>query len=294
MRRLELLINDIRFNADQINTSRYPSQRLMKFFSDAQRELQSLIVSNDAANKWFIKAKIQDLSYGVEEYALPDDIFALSYVLDVKRAYNQGADIVYYPLIKISDKELRRASGYSLAGNSFFISPLPTINLASGIQIKYVKQLATLSLRWGVISSFTSGVSIQLGAGYLTTQMTDYDDFVTVVDKDGVIKQSGIRVTGYNTGTGLVSTSDTLTGIAAGDYVVVGKLATSHSELPDVCEGVLTSMVERAIQRTDASQEFTWASLVTQEQKAAILAVVAGAQHDVMYPPITDEDYLNL
>lgn len=293
MRRLELLIKDVRFITDNIDTTRYPSINLIKFFNDAQREIQSIITVNDSPGKWFIKSTIQNLVYGQEEYDLPTDIFALSYILDVGRAMNQGADIVYYPLKMISDKELRREVGYVLSNNKLLLSPLPNVNLADGLRIKYVKQLPTLSIRVGQISSFTSGVSIQLGAGFITDQITDYDDFITVVDINGVIKQSEIRATAYNTGTGLISTSTTLTGIVAGDYVVIGKVATSNSELPDICESVLTSMVEKAIQKSDASEEFNWADLVSKEQRAAIIALVAGAQHDTMYPPITDEDYLN-
>lgn len=292
MRRLELLINDIRFNSDNLKTTRYPNIRLMKLFSDAQRELQSMIVTNDANGKWFIKTATQDLVYAQEAYDLPTDIFALSYVLDVARAMSQGVDQVYWPLRLLTDKELRRELGYVLSNNQVLMTPLPTVNLSSGLRIKYVKQLPTLSIRVGLVSALSSGVSITV-SGAIQEAITAYDDFVTVVDINGVIKQSNIRMTGYNQGTGVISTNTVLTAVATGDYVVVGRLATDHSELPDVCEGVLTGMVEKAIQRIDASQEFNWADLVTQEQKLAVLKVVQGAQHDNMYPPITDEDYLN-
>jgi hypothetical protein len=294
MRRLEQLINDIRFNSDNLQTSRFASIRLMKFFNDAQRELQSLIVSMDSAEKWFTEFQYQDLVYLQESYDLPSDIFGLSYVRSVGRAVDQSPDNqLYVPLDMISEKERRYRLGYILAASKILMSPLPTVNLGSGLRISYVKQLPTLSIRVGQISSFTPGVSIQLGAGYITDQITDYDDFISVVDQDGLIQQSGIRVTGYNTGTGLISTSSTLADVSNGDYVVIGKVSTTNSQLPDVCEGVLTSMVEKAMQRVDASQEFNWADLVSEEQKAAIMAVVQGGQHDTMYPPITDWEAIN-
>lgn len=291
MRRLELLINDIRFNSDNEQTTRFPSIRLMKFFNDAQREIQSMIIGADEIGKHFIGADTIDTVSGQESYDLPSDIFANSYVLSVGYSLDQSSLPYYTPLDQISDRERGTRLGYVLRNSTLLMSPIPTVPMTDGIRVDYVRKLYTLSIRIGSIASFISGTSITLNAGYSTATITDYEDFVTVVDKDGVIKQSGIRLNSYSTG--VIGTDTTLTGITAGDYVVLGRVASSHSELPDICEGVLTMMVEKAIQRVDASQEFNWADLITEEQKASILSVFQGADHDVKSPPITNHEYLN-
>lgn len=291
MRRLELLINDVRFNTDNVKTSRYPSIRLMKFFNDAQREIQSMIVTNDEVGKHFIGDDTIDTVTDQEAYDLPSDIFASSYVLSVGYSLDQSQSPHYTPLDQISDKERGTRLGYVLRNSQLLMSPIPATAMTDGLRVDYVRKLYTLSIRIGSIASYISSTSITLAVGFSTETITDYEDYVTVVDSNGVIKQSGIRLTSY--AAGVVGTSTALTGIAVGDYVVLGRVASSHSELPDICEGVLTAMVEKAIQRVDASTEFNWADLITQDQKDSILAVFQGADHDSKTPPITNHDYLN-
>lgn len=296
MRRIEHLINDIRFNANQEDNNRFSDLNLLKLFNDAQRAIQAIVFMSDTATHIFEKNQIYDLVSLQEEYDLPSDIYAQSSVTAVGRAINNGnaqAIIYYQPLRQITEKELRKELGYLIRGNKLVLSPIPQNGYTNGLKLTYARKMPTLSHRIGIISSFTSGTSIQLGAGFETTDITNFNDYITVVDKDGVIKQSGIFITGYNITTGLISTSATLTGIAANDYVVLGQYATSHSELPDECEPLLTNFVERRIFSIDSSPDVADSSLFTNEEKELISMLFSQKDHDVKYPPVTDDTYIN-
>lgn len=296
MRRLEQLINDIRFDSNQEDTNRFPSIRLMKFFNDAQRQIQAIIFMADSGSEVFQKEALYDLVANQEEYALPSDIYAQSSVSYVGRSVGNsvdGATRYYVPMRKITEKEIRKQFGYAIRGSTLLVSTIPQSGVTNGLRVIYTRKLPTLSLRVGKISSFVSGSSIALAAGFLTNDITLYDDFITVVGADGTIKQSGIALDGYNTGTGAITTSTALTGIAVDDYVAVGSYATTHPDIPDEAESLLTSFVERKIYAVDSSPDIGDSEIFTQEEKDIILKLFEKKDHDVKYPPIVDDTYLN-
>lgn len=288
MRRLEHLIKDVRFNSDNIETSRFDDINLLKIFNDAQSMIQSLIVKRDSSGKYFPGTDLVNIVASTEEYSLPTDAFAENFISSVSTLLSNS---LYDPLPLITLKEKNIKIGYIISGSVVILSPLPSSSITDGLQIKYVKKLPTLSYRVGRIQSYISATSITLVAGYVDTDFTEYEDFVTVVDVNGVVKQAGIRVALF--AGGVITTTDALTGIAANDYVVVGKYATSHSGLPDVCEGILTSLVNRMMFAYSASSEFNIESMLTADQRAIIEDLFARADHDVKYPPVTNGEFLN-
>ena len=293
MRRLEHLIYDTRFESGNPDTTRFSDLKFNKLYSDAQRALQALIVSVDEKGKHFTKSAIQDTVADQEEYSLPSDIYATNSIISVGllAETRSTAASIYYPLDPVTERENRLSPGYGVRDNELFLSPPVTYAKTNGLKITYTKKLPSLSVRLGKVSVVTSGVSIQLAATYSSEVILNHDDFVTVVDVDGTIIRSGIRVTAY--ATGLLSTADALTGVTSAHYVVLGKLATSHSELSDACETIMNSMVKKALFAIDASKEFNMAELITAEEKGIITGLFKKNDQDVVTPPVSGNSYLN-
>lgn len=297
MRRVKQLINDIRFNSNQTDTNRFSDLRLLKLFNDAQRQIQSIMFMADTDASVFDKETTQNLVKDQEEYTLPSDIFAINSVNSIGIASDDVITSdreVYVPLRKLSIKERRSGWGYILSGNKYLLTPVPEVSVTNGIRINYVQKLPTLSFRLAKISSLTSGSSISLGSGFPTTDITDFDDYVTVVDKDGAIINSGILVNSYNTSTGEISTSDSLDNVSTDHYVVLGKRATSHPDLPDVAEALLTTFVERKIDAIDSSKNIANSDVYNKEEKNNIISLFEKKEHDVKYPVIVNSMYLNV
>lgn len=295
MRRLEHLINDVRFNSNQTDTNRFSDIRLVKLFNDAQKAIQAIIFMADSGASIFDTEDTQDLVSDQESYALPSDIYAVSSINSVSIVSDNHVSSsreFYTPLRQLSVKERRRGWGYIISGSNILLSPIPMSGVTDGLKINYVKRLPTLSFRIGKVGSFISATSITMTSA-TTQDITAYDDYVTVVDANGVIQQSSILVTGYNTGTGVISTSTVLTDVAANDYVVLGKIATSHPQLPDETESLLTRYVERSIFAIDSSIDINESAVFTQEERDLIIALFEKKDHDVKYPPITNSTYIN-
>lgn len=293
MRRIELLINDVRFNTNNEGTNRYSSIRMIKFFNDAQRTLQALIHTHDTNGKYFVREVFLNLVANQESYAMPLDIFADNAITGVARLVTTSSIDYYTPMRQLTEKERRKEFGYIPQGATVLVSPVPNILLNLGLRINYTYRIATLSLRVGKIASKTDGVSVQLEAGFLADDITLFEDFFCVIGADGTIKDKEFALDGYNTGTGLISTSSTLVNGAVGDYVVIGAEATSHSELPNVCEQLLTNFVERKIHAVDSSKEISDINFLTQEEITSMKELFVDVEQDVKYPPIADDTYLN-
>lgn len=296
MRRIEHLINDIRFNTNQTDTNRFSDIRLIKLFNDAQRAIQAIVFMSDMGSTVFEKKSLTDIVLQQEEYDLPSDIYAVASVNAVLRAVNNSnVDAVQYfsPMRRITSKELRKQFGYTLRGNKLIISPIPQTGQINGLQVLYTAKLPTLSIRIGQIASFISGTSIKMKSGASIEDITQYDDFITVVSSSGVIKQSAIEMSGYSIGSRLISSPTLLTDVAVNDYVVIGTYGTSHPELPDEAEALLTTFVERKMNAIDSSPDIADTEVFSQDEKNLIMRLFEKKSHDVKYPPIVDDTYMS-
>lgn len=294
MRRLEHLINDIRFNSNQVDSNRFSDIRLHKLFNDAQKQIQAIIFMSDVDSSIFEVDYYMNMVADQESYSLPTDIYSVSSISGVGIAPNNissNTSYKYTQLSKISNKERRSQLGYIIKNKAVLISPIPRESVTNGILLTYIQKVADLSIRIGKIQAFVSGASITLAAGFSTETIENYADHVTVVDSDGVIKQSGINLNAY--AAGVITTDTALTGIAINDYVVLGKYATSHSELPEETEPLLTAFVERKIDAINSSIDLPNSQVFTQEEKDLVIQLFSDKDNDVQYPPITDSTYIN-
>ena len=117
------------------------------------------------------------------------------------------------------------------------------------------------------------------------------DDYVTVVDKYGAKVRGDIFIDTYTSGTW--STTNALTSVVAGQYVCMGNNSVNASRLPDACETYLLDYVrQRIATRNVYTDDAKKQAYFTEKQEADIQALFSNNQKDVLYPPITDTEFL--
>lgn len=290
MRRIEFLSDQVRRATDNRDTNAITNSEIAQYFNDAQDRIYSLVFQKMPESNIFVKTANTDLVSGTAEYTLPTDIYAVNAVNAVYVNYTGSAtDDSLTALKRLSDHEETLGFGYSLRKNTIRLTPPPTGNQSEGLRILYTEKLPTLGFREGSVDSFVSGVSITLAAGG-NEDINTRADFITVIDRDGAVKQSGIRVTGQ---AGLViSTDTTLTDVAAGDFVVIGEYATTNSFMPNECERFLLDYVQSKLYMRESSTDISVQKIFSDEIEDEIVGLFANNVPDALQVPIIESDWL--
>lgn len=238
------------------------TQTFVDLFNDAQRNLQTILYSN--APSVFITTGTIDLVAEQEEYSLPSGAFMNGALVAVE--YKWGSGSGDYTRLNKRVIAQRSSAGigtprhYIHFGGTLWINPRPSTSTTAGLRVTYESQKPDVDVRRGKISSYggtsTAPTSIVLDsstnslgeialAGDLTGQ------YITVVDKDGNQQMKAIPITAYNAGTDTITlgsfTAASGEEIAAGDWIVIGSNATTHSQFPDLCESYLVAFVKHRI-----------------------------------------------
>lgn len=308
MERLDLLIDRIRrYTATQSYTDSatgtaqvgIQTQMLVDLFNEAQHSCHGLIFANSPA--LFVKSATQDLVSGTESYTIPTDAFLGRNLIDV--AVRQGTTDPYISLIK-RDPKFRYdvangvPSWYIQHNKNILLNPVPNVNVTSGLRLTYEFSLPELDVRRGKISAIggtsTNPTSITCTSKTLLDLAfagTADPEYITIVDHLGNIKMDNIRVSAYDSGTGVLTTSvtaDAGESIAVNDFVVIGDYATTTSFLPEFCELYLTKYVEHAIMELLGHPSA--GMIMSQLQAAAQLLTVTFAEYnsDITEIPLHD------
>ena len=286
MRRLEHLILEVRSATSNKSISKISQQDMVNYFNRAQDSIQAIAMLVESGARLLSTTYTTNLVQNQESYDLPSNILASNSVTSVRLSQSNDQ---YFPLDRIIDKERQRGYGYAIIANKLYVSPTPNWNAVNKLEITYQKKVNRLGVRSGTIQSYSSGTGvITLAAGY-STEIGTYDDFFCVVDSSGNIINENLPIINFNAGS--LTTTAGLT-IANGNYIVCGKYATTHSELPDFCEGFMLSYVERKIQASESSSDLSSAGMFTSEEAQIIKDMFSTGSKDAMYPPITNTDYL--
>jgi len=202
----------------------------------------------------------------------------------------------------LTNPERNRGWGYIVRGNKLLITPIPQQMIIQSVRLIYVRKLYEVGPRYGAISALgASTITINLLLKDLTVNVKDYFDYISVVDRSGVFKSKELLVDNVvlnspaaGQATITINAATPMTGVAVGDFVIGGSRTTSHSELPDVCEQLLTNVSEKFIQYVDSSKDINNANALTTEERNLIADLFKSHSPDPPYPPIMFGDYLNL
>ena len=279
MKRIEHLINDVLFETNE-QSSRFSTIRFNKIFNDAQQEIQRIIHTSNTDSKFFSTYFFQDLSSQQKVYAMPTNI------------YTDNAINAVFLDVNGSERysKLRYNQDYIVANKKIELLFEPRTE--TKMKVDYTYKLNELSTRMGKVSAKTA-TTITLTGFDAEEDITDYDDYFTIVDRDGVIIDQEMIIESYVKATGVITTSSTITA-PVNSYVVLGGIASTNSELPDACEKYMTLYVNRMVHYINSSRADMEASMIfSSEEKNDIQLLFAKNESDVKYPEIVDYDYLD-
>tara|TARA_R110000744_G_scaffold371682_2_gene482858 strand:- start:2953 stop:3825 length:873 start_codon:yes stop_codon:yes gene_type:complete len=290
MRRLELLVQEVKDSSDTNDINSYSIYELMRYFNDGQKLIQKILYTANPATAMFRTFKdVTPTTNGV--VALPIDIYAKSAIDSVGFIRSGG---YFSKLSKVEYAEFSNFYGYAIVDDNILV---PEKNTTDTIRVNYVYQLPLLSYRLGKVGSFDDvlkTISID-GASIITD--TSFDtryEYYSVVDKKGVIKTSNLLLDDL---VGLSMTFDSesdLSLITVGDYIVCGAKGSSHGLLPDECESFLMTYVQRRIKDKVSSSTASTENVFTTEERQDLEDLFADNSRDQKYPIATDLDFMGI
>lgn len=305
MRYLQLLINQSRRATDNVeftSTSGIQEEEFIQYFNDSNIRLHSLITQKNPGI--FQAESTINAIHGQEAYDIPSDALLGNMLVHVEYA-NSGMPRGYITLKQGQLPE--RFSGVS-SHPSFYIrrsgqillQPAPDDN--GTIRITYIQAPPRLDLRRGTVGSVSlSGNSIASLALNPTLNIDRTalleENYLTVVDKNGIIKMKNIPFTAINETTGVVTVDPGFSfesgeTISTGNYVVRGNRSTTNSNLPEICERYLIEYVNIKILNRDSSDDAIGQSAILTAIQEEILATFSEPDKDPDFVTILDGQYL--
>lgn len=292
---MEHLINDVVFNTNNQGESRYSPIRLLKHFNDAQRTIQSIILSVQMDSRNFSKTGEKAIPPEDGYYKLPADCFGANSIVCLKRKERDYYG--YYGSIPlISEKEYAEGCyGYVVRGDRIYI--IDDYEGLRDITIVYNSALPNLSHRLMKIESISRGsISPDEESFIEQEKILDFSDNVSIVDDLGTILESGIRITGQEgEDNSLLIDESTLplpgrSNGFKGMWVCLGGRSTTHSALPDVLENILCAYVERRIKGVDKQmaedKAYNSGTNMYEEEVRQVRELFTKVDDDIGSPPI--------
>lgn len=287
MRRLEFLMNRVRYETDNKDANGITNAEIVNYFNDAQRYITSLIFKvNPYADLFKSQVEIAANSTGV--YDIPEDCFSSNSISMVEAKWSDSANNQGYTRIKpVNESEAVYMFGYYIRNNQVVITgDVPNTNFTY-VRITYFRRLKTVDVRQAKVSAVTPGVSITLST--TPTDLYILSDYASAVDINGDQVKSAIYFT--NTSGSSLTTTNT-TGITTSHYIVAGKDSCNKSELPEECETYLVDYVKQRIYTRNNYEDAGKQSYFTEQQKEDIIAIFSKNKKDDDILPITDIGFL--
>lgn len=307
MRRVDLLITASRRateNQEFTATAGIQDVEFLQYLNDGQEEIHSVLQSTFPSI--LTAYKTEQATQGQEAYSMPRDLYLGTRIDQIEYSCSGTADS-YYILKKGTLKErLNTQAGnpafYIRRGAEVLIQPKPQ---QSGIiRWSYQRAIPKLDTRRGTVLSVTLGANsitaLTLDASIsLDNEAIEEQQFMTVVDKNGVVKMRSIPVTSIDSATGIVTVDAGFTfqageTIVAGDYVCAGDFATTHSELPDVCEKFLLEYCNTRILMRDSQTDSAQIGSIMAKVENTLRTAFAEPDGDPDRIPLLDVQFLGV
>lgn len=307
MRNISLLITASRRateNEEFTDSSGIQNEEFIQYLNDGQEEIHSVI--NSTFPHVLMGKQITNVTQGLETYDIPWNAY-LGTRLDYVEYSPSGNADDYYPLKKGSMKE--RLNGVS-ANPSFYIRNNSEVILqpppqqAGKIRFTFQRAIPRLDSRRATVASVVLDTATKTITSlyFDTTLVIDSEalleeNYLTIVDKNGVVQMARIPVDAIDTSTGEVTVSagfvyqdgETIT---AGDWACRGKYSSTHSQLPDVCEKYLLEYTNARILMRDSSSDASAIAQIMAKVQQTIQTAFAEPDSDPDYVPVLDGQYL--
>lgn len=282
MRRIDFLIKEAKESTNTTDISAISDSICVAYLNRIQSYIRDFLFNKNIESRILKREAQFNLVSGADTYKMPYDIYAKNAINNVSVVFTTGNTKVYRKIPQISEQRRGIDTGYIMSDDKIVFSPTPSSPLL--INISYARKLPDMSLRHGKVLSKTSN-SITLDTGY-TPDIDDLTDYVSFVDKDGVVKACAISVDSM--AGAVISTSSDTTDIAAGQYIVIGNYATTHSQLPDECEKVLIQALETFIFYRQSSKDIEIGTIINEKVLQNVMDVFANNRGDIFVPPVQE------
>ena len=284
--RSDLLAEQIRNESDTTDDNSLTDAILIRYMSDAQKTIQNIVFQADKLNNVFTQWATITADSSALVYDLPVDVYAENSIIAVHAIDSRGRLVRRYDKGGFGE----RSAGwqYSLKNRQIVLTTYPT----NDILISYNYRYPTMQKRLCPIVSVASQV---VTVGTVASDLTAFDtldEYVSVVDKYGSQIARGLYIDAYSNPS--LTLEGDLTSITSDHFLVLGKDASTHSDLPEECEPYLKEFVKRKIYAHINSTKLKDTAVFTAEEKEDIAELFADKNSDVEYPFITDTDYLEL
>lgn len=285
LERIDLLINKIRREGDIEDINSIDDFTLVEYMNDAQRAIQKIIHNIESSNSLFVGSDIIDLAVGQLTYDLPDFQLGRTSISSV-HTIDSGNRIIQ-TLRKIDYRERVIVFGYSIENNRIVLSSDPATGGGRRLLVRYNYRVPTLGLRWGKVS-LVSGQDITLDIE--TNDVESQTEYVTVVDKKGTQIVRDLYIDSFSNG--LLTVEGDLSSVTDEHYVVYGRDATTHSEIPEDCLNHFKLFVQRKALAHINSTKVSDTDVFTQSEREELAELFAKVNTDVEYPLLLDTDFL--
>ncbi len=310
IRRLDLLVRDSREqtgNRDYSATEGVRQREFVRHANDGQTRIFNKIC--DVHPSLYTKEGFLDVTAGEAAIPLAADVYLRHNIIKVEFSANGDANNYQTLELRSPRQEVSVPGvpdGYFLRDGSIILTPKPSVGGTNAVRLNYQYVLPTLDIRRGKIASVALA-----GSALTTITLTDdaalidetandladgWVDYISVVDKDGVITAQNIPVTAYVAATRVISCATTLElteAIVAGSYVVFGRFATTHSPLVPVCERYIAHYMALLVQMRDSNSESSDTNPLLVSIEREILDSVEALEEDLIAIPILDGTFLN-
>ena len=225
-------------------------ETILEFINEAEDRITQIILENCPNVSYFDSTSIVSCVAGQAKYALPDSAFLDGSVSKVEYSYNGDARY-YHPLrlgslIEMDTYQSYTPVKYQVSPGYVSITPVPQSSQGT-LRITFTERVPRLDIRRGKVKSVamdgtsTYYVTLELeNDSWLEETLFDSFNYLCVVNRDGAIQHVNLEYDSWNSVTKtftlasgqLVSTGT----ITAGDYIVLDRYRSSHSQLPDHCD----------------------------------------------------------
>ena len=263
-------------------TNGIPQSVPLRAFNHAQGFVQGAIYKG-VPNFFDAPSNITIVS-GTAEYSFPDNLIGNRNLVALRYFPNSYStqefwNLVYVPPAALLGGTSDRPSNYTFSGQkSLLIDPTPTSNTAY-LQLWAAVALDRVDLRRGEIKELTQD-SGEVTEIKLVTASVDADAeilfarnrYLCISDFDGNVVARNIQYT-WDAPTKVLTVSYTGTGVAAGQYVTIGKNTTTHSALDNVCSTFIDEYIQRALVASRNGDSLPAHEDIMQREEVKILAV---------------------
>lgn len=269
------MINRVRketANEDYGPNAGISQSQIAEYFNDGLGFIEEGINQTHALQ--FVEEGFISLVAAQEKYDLASDFLQGGGVISVEYAFGDpsGTNPQWQPLNQTTDIERARGlqcqipSSYMVVGTQIWLNAIPSTAKTNALRVLYTARLTRFDIRRGRVSAVTLNSGAKTITTLTVTAYPDPDEYdinesACVVNSDGTIKMSNIKLSGSALTAGAVpvrsdfvyTTGET---IAVGDFVVFGAKSSTHQlKLDAAVERFLTAYAAWKILREDSNTD---------------------------------------